>query len=740
MTLLPVVLLALSLQGQTPLSNGGFEDGAVGSVPPGWFVPPAVEQAGYKAQTADQGCRAGSKCAVLTGVENSPAEIFGNLMRSVPADGYKLRKVRLSAAIRVEGSGTRAQMWLRLDRADRSMAFLDNMAMRPIVSSNWGTYAIETEVGEDVSQLALGVMLFGPGKAWVDDIKLEVLGEVIKDKVEPARPLSSRGERNLTAFAKLYGYVRFFHPSDEAARADWETQAVEGVRAVEGAATDEALQAALRQWAGPLGATIGIGEEAAARPESKEVMRYVHMGVGLAGNSSPYNIYSSRRVRKPVAEARKPYAAELAPGLRVSLPVDVAVDEKGTLPHAGAAQALPLYDRAAADRGTRLAAVVIAWNVFQHFYPYFDVVKVDWQAELGRALKAAATDTGRNEFQRTLRRLVAALQDGHGGVNVSGGGIGFLRLPLTLDLVEGQWIVSRVWPGQSEGVAMGDRIVAMDGVAVEKAAAEIREMTSGAGNGWIRWRVAGELSGCPAGAKTRRVEIEPHGARGTTKVVELGCVGPKFKDQGAYTEPRPEKIKEVEPGIWYVDLDRVTKDDWKGLLGKLEQAKGIVFDMRGYPGEPGITSLAHLTDNPLRSAKWNVPQAALPDRTEFPFAESGWPVQPQKPYLAAPRVFLIDGRAISYAETVMGIVEHFKLGESVGEPTAGTNGNVNPFRLPGGYAVSWTGMKVLKHDGSQHHGVGVVPTVKATRTRQGVADGRDEVLEKGVEVLRGRMR
>jgi C-terminal processing protease CtpA/Prc len=65
-------------------------------------------------------------------------------------------------------------------------------------------------------------------------------------------------------------------------------------------------------------------------------------------------------------------------------------------------------------------------------------------------------------------------------------------------------------------------------------------------------------------------------------------------------------------------------------------------------------------------------------------------VQPEKPYFSARRVFLTDGRAISYAETVMGIVERYKLGAIVGGPTAGTNGNVNPFRLPGGYRVSWT--------------------------------------------------
>ncbi|MBL8223267.1 MAG: hypothetical protein JNL62_28795, partial [Bryobacterales bacterium] len=245
-----------------------------------------------------------------------------------------------------------------------------------------------------------------------------------------------------------------------------------------------------------------------------------------------------------------------------------------------------------------------------------------------------------------------------------------LRMPITLDRVEGQWLVSRVWPGGNHGLAMGDRIVSIDGVPIEKSAAELRSMTSGAGEGWIRWRVAGELAMCPNGVKLRKLEVERVAAPGTTRPVEVDCAPNKFKDQATYTEPRPEKSKELEPGIWYVDLDRVTKDDWKALVPKLEQSKGIIFDMRGYPSEPGITSLAHLSDNPLHSAKWNVPRMALPDRREFTFRESGWPVQPLKPYLPAPRVFLIDGRAISYAETVMGIVEHFKLGEIVGEPTA----------------------------------------------------------------------
>jgi C-terminal processing protease CtpA/Prc len=83
----------------------------------------------------------------------------------------------------------------------------------------------------------------------------------------------------------------------------------------------------------------------------------------------------------------------------------------------------------------------------------------------------------------------------------------------------------------------------------------------------------------------------------------------------------------------------------------------------------------------------------------------------------------------------MGIVEHYKLGEIIGEVTAGANGSRNDIALPGGFTVSLTGMRVLKHDGSQHHLVGIKPTIVAKRTIQGITEGKDEVLERAISFI-----
>src|SRR5262245_11325734 len=110
---------------QTGPANLGFEQGELGGVPTGWFVPGMLLQEGARAKLLESGCRTG-RCVQITGPERPQEGMFGNLMQNVPADGYRLRRIRLRAAIRVQGPQTRAQMWLRLDRADRSVVFLEN--------------------------------------------------------------------------------------------------------------------------------------------------------------------------------------------------------------------------------------------------------------------------------------------------------------------------------------------------------------------------------------------------------------------------------------------------------------------------------------------------------------------------------------------------------------------------------------------------------------------------------------
>jgi C-terminal processing protease CtpA/Prc len=121
------------------------------------------------------------------------------------------------------------------------------------------------------------------------------------------------------------------------------------------------------------------------------------------------------------------------------------------------------------------------------------------------------------------------------------------------------------------------------------------------------------------------------------------------------------------------------------------------------------------------------------------FTGDGWSIHPAAPRVRARVVFLAGPGSISYAESTLSVVEENHLGPIVGDTTAGTNGNIDPFPLPGGYSVVWTGMRVRKRNGTAHHGVGIAPNVRVSPTVAGVRAGRDEVLERAV-ALRARER
>jgi C-terminal processing protease CtpA/Prc len=74
----------------------------------------------------------------------------------------------------------------------------------------------------------------------------------------------------------------------------------------------------------------------------------------------------------------------------------------------------------------------------------------------------------------------------------------------------------------------------------------------------------------------------------------------------------------------------------------------------------------------------------------------------------------------------------------VGSTTAGADGNVSPFELPGGLRTMISGLGVFYPDGRPTQRVGIVPDILAKPTIGGIRAGRDEVLERALREILGR--
>ncbi len=728
------VLAPAALVAQTNLD---FEaPGAWASIPPGWTAVANPANLAPQAALVMQGCVQGQQCALMK-APNASSGTYTRLFQSAPAAPF-FGTVRFRAAVRTDGSaGTYVYLSLVMTRADGSISSFVNSPHQ--TSTAWQYVEVSAPVTSDVSSIVFNFLCNGSGWVWADDASLQ---NITNTQPEAARPLSAAGLENLTAFAKALGYVRHFHPSDAAAQANWDAFAVQGVRTVEAATSPADLAAKLQTLLNPVAPTVQVfptgnppGLPVDLTPASTSGLQFIrwnHYGVYLSSSS---NIYTSSRqtaaASSPLPAAfvspTQPYVAEIGQGLSISVPLTLYADANGTLPH----QAIPTIDCCAYspdDRGTRLAGVIVAWNVPQHFWPYFDVMPDDWPGALAAALQSAATDSGADNYFKTLSRLWVALRDGHGWV---WGPTTPAMVPVVFEWIENQLVVTAVLAGDTQGVSPGDRILQIDGVPAEDVLAQQQALISGATPQWILYRSLFAAAQCSS-ANQMQLTVEPYAKPGSSRTVSFACVANLF-----WAAPTLPTVQELEPGIEYVHLGGLTSDAWAAAAPALASAKGIVFDMR-WGGAQIYDYLQSLSLTNLNSAQWWVPTPSRPDQVGLTFQQAAsWNLPPLQPYLPARRVFLTDGGNVSFAETVMGIVEAYQLAEIVGGTTAGTDGNINYIDLPGGYTLGFTGMKVLKNDGSQYHGVGIHPTIPASRTRAGVAAGIDEVLARGVAVVKG---
>ena len=252
------------------LKNPDFEDGDVGAAPAGWVLTTT----GGKATVSADNPRRGKHC-VRVGlgdrVENPPR--FQVLLQQLDAAPYRGKTIRFKAAVRIDGAGPldQAMLWLRVDRAGGRPGFFENMGNRPIRGKTWGDYEIVGDVAKDAELIVLGMIVSGTAPAWIDDVSLKAEGDAPTATAEAPRALAGRGLQNLIAFTRLLGYVRHFHPSDQAAEADWERLAVEGIARSKRRAVRRNSAHRLQEFVRPVAPTVRVFVSGAITPLPEEL-------------------------------------------------------------------------------------------------------------------------------------------------------------------------------------------------------------------------------------------------------------------------------------------------------------------------------------------------------------------------------------------------------------------------------------------------------------------------------------
>lgn len=216
-------------------------------------------------------------------------------------------------------------------------------------------------------------------------------------------------------------------------------------------------------------------------------------------------------------------------------------------------------------------------------------------------------------------------------------------------------------------------------------------------------------------------------------------------------KPNEFEFRKLDNDIGYVNLpgfdDSSVADEFDKLADQLAGLKGLVIDIRrnsGGSSSVGYRIISHLIETPLKDTLWKTrdyrPSFRAWGRKEGWYNGEGEEVKPAgKKYFLGPIVLLTSPGTYSAAEDFAVVLHAGKRVTIVGEKTGGSTGQPLYIDLPfieqARICTKWD----TYPDGREFVGVGIIPDVEIGPSAEDIATGRDAVLEKGVEVLKGLM-
>jgi pimeloyl-ACP methyl ester carboxylesterase len=141
---------------------------------------------------------------------------WGAFNQHIDVTVWQGHQFKVTAAIRTQPLDPRAgaELWVRIDKTDKTMGFFYNMMDKPIKDSTWKVYTVRGKIDKNAKWLYFGGLYQHKGSFYFDDFHLEV--ETAHNKWQQIALPDPGFEDDTAAFNKNWFYLKkrtFFTPS-----------------------------------------------------------------------------------------------------------------------------------------------------------------------------------------------------------------------------------------------------------------------------------------------------------------------------------------------------------------------------------------------------------------------------------------------------------------------------------------------------------------------------------------------
>lgn len=721
----------LSCQGQSDQKfNLGFEKQPnANALSEGWIkwgtYLLSIDSLGYSGQLSGK-------------ITSTPDGQFGSIAYRIPAN-YTGNSITLEGYMKIKNvENGFAGLLLRVDGEGNVLAF-SNMQDQNISGTNdWHKYSITLPYSEQARNIFVGGILTGKGEAWFDNFKVSIDGKNVQTLAEKKQPeykahLDEEFDRgsgitiskvtpetinDLALLGRIWGFLKYYHPEIAKGNYNWDYELFRILPNYLRLSNTSEREALLLQRINDLGkmeeckTCVPTSENAFLKPDFEWIT------ASIRNESLRENLQFIYKNRNQGTH----FYIGMTPG--VGNPIFEHENAYSNMPYP--------------DAGFRVLALFRYWNMINYFFPYKHLMDKDWNSTLAEYLPIFINAQNELEYEKAMIQIIGDIQDTHanlwGGNDKTEEWKGNNMAPVHLKFIEGKLVVDDYYnPELKEetGLEIGDVITRIDGKKTEDIVKDLA-MYYPASNEAARLRdISADM------LRSQKSELEVEYLRDETLKTKKVKLHPR--DQLSiyrwYKQDNGKSYRLLENNIGYVTLKSIKEEDIAKIKEEFESTKGIIIDIRNYPSTFVPFKLGtFFVSNHTPFVKFT--NGSVKNPGEFTFTPALEIAKSEKTYKGK-LIVLVNELSQSQAEyTAMA----FRAGANttiIGSTTAGADGNVSTIMLPGGLRTMISGIGIYYPDGKETQRVGIVPDIVVEPTLKGFKNGKDELMEKAVEIILG---
>jgi C-terminal processing protease CtpA/Prc len=190
----------------------------------------------------------------------------------------------------------------------------------------------------------------------------------------------------------------------------------------------------------------------------------------------------------------------------------------------------------------------------------------------------------------------------------------------------------------------------------------------------------------------------------------------------------------LTPEIGYIYPGIIKNAYLPKIMEEVKNTRGLIIDMRTYPSDFIVFTLGgYLMPEATRFVKFSRTSNTNPGL--FTYYTNLSVGKNNNDYYKGKVVIIVNETTLSQAEYTTMALSVAPGAKVIGSTTAGADGNVSAFTLPGGIRTAISGIGVYYPDGKETQRIGIVPDFVIKPTIKGIVERRDELLEKAIEII-----